>query len=610
VLAWSGGSPYTVQIDFTFWEQNQMADNTVKSTSPLFAKAAEGRSRGQVAADDLSALLRARNPAIWIATREEARVEVSIVEAAGSAGYRVLFWDCASGIADITGREPVIEKDGRPQMINNSTRPLEINGKTGKNITDPGEAFAAVRWFAEREYEPREKPLRIVWVFRDLPAWLEGQIGITPTRTLRNLAKYLPSVTRKQAQSIIVLTTTAKIPPDLAGHVSFIDWPLPDRSEIAKVIEGAINSLPEFATDPETGEPDPAKPIRSVATTPESKELSIDAAVGLTQEEAQSCYAKSIVIGLTIEPSLVMAEKKRIISASGLLEWHDPIKGGMEAVGGLENLKAWLAARKEAHSPAARAYGLPAPKGAVLVGISGCGKSLTAKCTATGWQWPLIRLDLGKLKAKYVGDSEQNIRAAFKVIETIDRCVVWIDEIEKAMAGSASGAGDGGVSADALSVVLNWMQERTSNAFVIATANNTDNLPPELLRKGRFDEIFYVGLPNDEERDGVIRASLKSYGRTNAKIDTRKVVAATEGFTGAEIAELVPTSLYVAYQDGAREIETQDLLNAADDVNPLSKTKPKMIQDMQKWGEENARSATAKAKTKLRAVTSGRDLDI
>ena len=306
-----------------------------------------------------------------------------------------------------------------------------------------------------------------------------------------------------------------------------------------------------------------------------------------------------------------MGEKKRVISREKVLEWHDPIKGGLDAVGGLDNLKAWLKVRETAYSPAAREYGLPAPKGAVLVGISGCGKSLTAKAVATAWQCPLLRLDLGALKAKFVGDSEENIRKAFKVIETIDRCVVWIDEIEKAMAGASSGASDGGVSADALGVVLNWMQERTSNAFVIATANSVENLPPELLRKGRFDEIFFVGLPNETERKGVLKASLKSNGRGDLKIDYQRVVEATEGFTGAEIAELVPTSLYVAFADGAREPSTQDLVNAAANVNPLSKTKAEAVAELVKWGNENARSATLNIEpAQLRANSGSRELDL
>jgi ATP-dependent 26S proteasome regulatory subunit len=559
-------------------------------------------SRGQVTASEVSALLRARNPLLWVSTREEARVESSLVEAAASAGYKTLFWDVAAGVADIAGRQPMQKRlPGKP---------LEINGKTGDALKDAGDALEAIRWYADRKDEDQE---RIVWVFRDIPIWLDGQVGATVIRQVRNLSKFLPSVPRSAAQAIILLTTSSKVPADLTGHATVIDWPLPDRSEVTKFFDSAINSLPEFETDKATGKLDTSKPMRALAWTPESRDLSIDAAVGLTQEEAQSCFAKSIVVSRKMDPALVMSEKKRVISKSGLgLEWHDPIKGGLDAVGGLDSLKQWLAVRRTAYSPAARAYGLPAPKGAVLVGVWGCGKSLMAKTVATDWQCPLIRLDLGKLKAKYVGDSEANIRAVFKVIETIDRCVLWIDEIEKAMAGASSGAADGGVSSDALGVVLNWMQERTSNAFVIATANSVENLPPELLRKGRFDEIFFVGLPNDEEREGVFKAALRANGRGDIALDFPAIVAKTATFSGAEIAELVPTALYAAFADGAREITTNDILEAAEDVNPISKTRATEIKALYAWGEANARPATGTAKHKrgVAVANEGVQLDL
>lgn len=573
-------------------------------------------SAGQVAAADVSALLRARNPLLWVSTREETRVEVSLIEAAASAGYKILFWDVADGITDMSGKEPGKTKFPEQPYL------FAYRDKTarGNEIQDPGDMLDVIREYAKRdpeklkdERDEDKKAKRIVWVVRDLPVWLENQPGASVMRRLRNLSKSLPKAPRPSAQAIILLTTATKVPTDIAGHASVVDWPLPDRAEITRIIDGAINSLPEYEADKETGKPDLTKPLRSIAVTPESRDLSIDAAVGLTQEEAQSCFAKSIVQSRKIDPLLVMTEKKRVISKSGLgLEWHDPIKGGLDAVGGLDELKKWVGIRRTAYSPAAREYGLPAPKGAVLVGVWGCGKSLMAKTIATDWQVPLLRLDLGKLKAKYVGDSEENIRAAFKVVETIDRCVLWIDEIEKAMAGASSGASDGGVSADALGVVLNWMQERKSNAFVIATANSIENLPPELLRKGRFDEIFFVGLPNDAERASVFKAALRANNRGDVKFDIPAIVAKTVDFTGAEIAELVPTALYTAFEDNAREITTDDVLEAAEDVNPISKTRATEIKKLQEWGDANARPATGKPKHKRGQVveSEGREVDL
>jgi SpoVK/Ycf46/Vps4 family AAA+-type ATPase len=270
-----------------------------------------------------------------------------------------------------------------------------------------------------------------------------------------------------------------------------------------------------------------------------------------------------------------------------------PLPGGLDAVGGLDNLKAWLESRRLAYSPRARAYGLPPPKGALLVGIPGCGKSLTAKAIATAWGVPLLRVDLGALKSKFVGESEGNLRKAFRVIEAIGRCVVWLDEIEKALQGATSGSADGGVSADALGAILSWMQERSGEAFVIATANDVEGLPPELLRKGRFDDVWYVDLPTEYERELVLTATLRSYGRSTGSIDVRAAARAREGFTGAELAALVPDAMFVAFADSEREITTADLLKAATTVAPLSKTASEKIDRLRQWAKGRARPANS-----------------
>jgi len=288
----------------------------------------------------------------------------------------------------------------------------------------------------------------------------------------------------------------------------------------------------------------------------------------------------------------VASEKKRVVSRERVLEWYDPIKGGLDAVGGLDNLKSWLNTRKSAYSPAARAYGLPAPKGAMLVGVPGCGKSLTAKAIATAWSVPLLKVDLGALKSKFVGDSEANLRKVFKLIEAIGRCVVWFDEIEKALEGATSGSADGGVSADALGAVLTWMQERQGESFVIATANKAEGLPPELLRKGRFDEVWFIDLPTTTERAAVLSAALREHGRGDLPISTSKVAKVTEGFTGSEIAAIVPDALFAAFNEGAREINTEDLIDAAKTVVPLSVTAAEKITALRNWAAGRARAAS------------------
>ena len=508
----------------------------------------ETQTRGQVVAADVSALLRARNPLLWIVTREEARVEQLLIEAAAAAGYMPRTWDTAQGIMDISGKQP-------------------------NDLADSSSADAALTMIGNRAENGKE---RGVWIMRDLHVWLAGAIGFTTMRMIRNLCRSLPGAPRDQAQAIIILSPSAEVPAELAGHATVIDWPMPDRAEIAAIIDVLIEQY-ELTDMLKNG----------------ARDAAIDAAVGLTGEEAQACYSRSLVQTRTIDPLMVASEKKRVVSRERVVEWYEPLKGGMDAVGGLQNLKAWLDVRKSAYSPAARAYGLPAPKGALLVGIPGTGKSLTAKAIATAWGVPLLKVDLGALKSKFVGDSEANLRKVFKLIEAIGRCVVWFDEIEKALQGATSGSADGGVSSDALGAVLNWMQERQGEAFVIATANDASALPPELLRKGRFDELWFVDLPTSTERKAVLSAALRQYDRGSIEVDAVAVAKATESFTGSEIAAIVPDALFTAFNDGAREITTKDLIDAAATVVPLSVTAADKIQALRNWAATRARPASA-----------------
>jgi hypothetical protein len=504
-------------------------------------------TKSQDVAQDVAALFRARNPMLWVVTREEQRGEKYLIEAAVSAKYLPRFWDAAAGVTQINGR-PDPEFDG---------------------ATDPDAVLDIIR---DRKGE------RGVWILRDLPVWLAPPIGIVTLRKLRNLARELPRQPREDAQAIIVISPTSEVPAELANHATVIEWPMPDREEIAALLDATVDSLPED--------------LQATAVNGQ-RDAAIDAAVGLSGEEAQATFARSLVQLRKIDPTVIAQEKRRVVGREGVLEWFDPLPGGLDAVGGLDNLKSWLTSRSAAYSPAARAYGLPAPKGALLVGVPGCGKSLTAKAIATAWGVPLLRLDLGALKSKFVGESEGNLRKALGVIEAIGRCVVWIDEIEKALDGATSGSADGGVSADALGAILSWMQDRQGEAFVIATANNAEKLPPELLRKGRFDEVWWVDLPNHDERVAVLNATLKTYKRNRLGIQWDKLAAATESFTGAELAALVPDALFTAFADDAREITTDDLLMAAKVVVPLAKTADDKINRLREFWLGRARPATS-----------------
>jgi len=535
-------------------------------------KVTKVKTTSETQAADIAALLRARNSLLWIVTKEEARVERYLFEAAGSASYLPRTWDAAQGVAEMDGR------------INQTITP--------DGTTDIAATLTAIRERAERVSE------RGVWIMRDLPVWLNGPIGMTTLRQVRNLARYLPSVPRDKAQALIVLSPSSDIPPEIEGHATVIEWPMPDRAEIASILDAALDALPED--------------LKAAAAPNGQRDQAIDAAIGLSGEEAAACYAKSLVQLRRIDPVAVSQEKKRVIAKSGVLEWSDPLPGGLDAVGGLDGVKRWLLQRASAWTVEARAYGLPAPKGLFLVGISGCGKSLIAKAISAAWQVPLLRLDLGGLRGKYVGESEANLRKAFRTIEACGRVVVLIDEIEKALAGATQGAADGGVSADALGALLTFMQERKGEAFFIATANSAD-LPPEIMRKGRWDDLFWIDLPTPTERAEILLASLRKHGRKadvfKDTADLANVAAACDKFTGSEVAELVPTAMFAAFGDGRREVNADDLLAAAKDVAPLAETAKEKIDAMRKWAKGRARMATT-AETPAERRAQVRALDI
>ncbi len=497
---------------------------------------------GARCAADVAALLRARNPLIWLVTREEARTERIIIDAAASASYAPVAWDCANGLTSIL--------DGRG--IDN-------------RATDPAQALATARDSTRRE----------VYVMRDLHAWLRDP---TVTRALRSLCRNLPSAPRDAARAIIVVTPSAEVPPELAGHAIVIDVPLPDRAEVSAILDAAIAALPDD--------------MRASAAPNGTRDAAIDAAVGLSAEEAQSTFARSLIQTRRIDPATVAQEKRRVIAKEKVLEWCEPLAAGLAGVGGLETLKGWLTQRRMAFTPAAREYGLPAPKGVFLAGVTGCGKSLSAKAIAAAWGMPLLRLDMGALQSKWVGESQANIRKALKVAEAVSPCVLWADEIEKALGGATQGAADGGVSSDALGVLLTWMQDRAGSVFVIATANDVSSLPPEFLRKGRFDEVFFVDLPTATERAAILGAALRANGRDVASIDAAAIAAATAEFTGSEIAALVPDAMFASFADNARPVATADILESAGRTVPIARTASEKVKALRQWATGRARMAS------------------
>jgi hypothetical protein len=520
-------------------------------------------TKSQVQGADVASLIKARNGVLWVNSREERRIELCLIEAAKSAGYMPFFWDCAEGATDVGGN-PVAGMGNDA-----STDPIAAALQGGANA--PIDAVSLLKKISERSRDGGKE----VWILRDLHKWCDGGPGVTVTRWLRNLSRTLPAT----GTSVIVLAPGAKVPSDVANDAVTVEWPLPDREELGRMADVAIATAIRQ-------NPGKVQPLNG------KREAIVDAAVGLTGPQAEGCFAKSIVQSRAIEPAVISEEKKRIIASNGMLRWVEPLPGGLDAVGGLDALKPWLVQRKLAWSPEARAYGIQRPKGCLLVGIPGSGKTFTAQALATSWLCPLVQGDLGATGSKFLGESEQNIRAMLDTVDALGPCVLWLDEVDKTLSGGAGPAGDGGVAADKLAVLLSWMNDRKSEAFILATANDPDRLPVELLRKGRWDEMWFLDVPTARERAEVLNVTLAKFKRQPFSTeDTAAIVKATDTFTAAEVANLVQEALFASFTDGQRALAATDILNAASKVVPLVDSMADQVKRLRTWSKR-ARLAT------------------
>jgi SpoVK/Ycf46/Vps4 family AAA+-type ATPase len=312
---------------------------------------------------------------------------------------------------------------------------------------------------------------------------------------------------------------------------------------------------------------------------------------GLTEEEADRAISQAIVTRYGLVPetiSDVLQAKKELLRHSGMLDFVDASEN-MAAVGGLENLKKWLAQRRGSWEESAREFGLEPARGVIILGVQGCGKSLCARAIAGEWNLPLVKFDTAAIYDKYIGETEKRIQKVFQVAEGLAPCVLWIDELEKVFAGSGpdSASVDAGVSSRILASFLSWMQDRKAAVFVAATCNNVNALPPELIRKGRFDELFIVDLPNQIERKQIFAIQLKRRERNCADFDLERIAAASQGFSGAEIDAAVQAALYAAYS-GKQSLTTQILLDVLQQTVPLSITRAEEIQAQRTWARERA----------------------
>ena len=490
---------------------------------------------------ELSLCVRARYPIICLLTFEEDRAERLVYSIAEAARKEVVTWSLSEGF------DPAQE-----------------------DVSNPKKPEAVLKYIIESSG-------KTIFVLRDFHPFMEDELVV---RLLRDITVKL----KKSFKTVIMVSPQLKIPPDLEKDITVFDLPLPTADELGVVLNKLL---------------DPYKGSSKVKIDFSSQLLEkvIQGTLGLTLKEAENVYAKALLKdrSFTVDdlPDII-SEKQQMIRKSGILDFI-PFSTNMKDVGGLEGLKEWLQHRAGAFSSKAREYGLPEPKGLLLVGVPGCGKSLAAKAIASEWRLPLLRLDVGKIFASFIGSSEQNMRKALTVAEAMSPAILWLDEIEKGFSGlKSSGSVDAGTTARIFGTFLTWMQEKTKPVFVIATANNVDQLPPELLRKGRFDDIFFIDLPSLKEREDIFKIHISRKKRDPEKFDLKALAAHADNFSGAEIEETVIAAMYQAFYLN-RDINTEDIRKSIDDIVPLAVTAREKITLIRDWAQNRARSATIAA---------------
>ncbi|MDX1977448.1 MAG: AAA family ATPase [Pseudanabaenaceae cyanobacterium bins.68] len=491
--------------------------------------------------EQLNILIQAKYPLIYTITPEEERAE-KVIAAIAKPNQKLYTWTVTRGMVEYGQNSPM------------------------PNTLSPE---AALAWITRSEAKESA-----IYIFKDLHPFKDSP---AVTRWLRDaIASFKETAKTGCIKTIILLSPVQEIPVELEKEVVVLDFPLPTLEELEQVLNLQLGQQPYKRLPPDT------------------KEKLLRATLGLTHDEAEKVYRKAQVTAgkLTAdEVEIVLSEKKQLIRRNRILEYIEQ-EEGITAVGGLEELKHWLTQRADSFSQKAREYGLPQPKGMLILGVPGCGKSLIAKTTARLWSLPLVRLDMGRVyDGTTVGRSEANLRNALKSAESISPMILFIDELDKAFAGSGGSAdADGGTSSRIFGTFLTWMQEKQSPVFVMATANRVDRLPGEFLRKGRFDEIFFVDLPNHQERSSIFGIHLQKRRSDISRFDLAQLANVSDGFSGAEIEQAVIAAMYEAFAQD-REFTQLDIISAVKSTTPLSRTMNEQVASLREWARLRARPA-------------------
>lgn len=514
-------------------------------------------------------------PAVYLVSSEEVRALGEIQAAAKELKRKMFVWTFGDGL-----REEVETSRTEASAVEDTQTPPKVLQVL-------------------RDQRDKRKDENQIIVLKDFHEYLANDPNV------RAKLKMLIPQFKMQTRMLIVLSPMIVLPPDIEKDLALVEMALPTKEDLKPVLDAVVAGvLPASSRK---------RPIH--APNADTEKRLLDAALGLTTTEAENAFALSIIRprirtpeGQEIEwdPTVVMEEKCSTLKKDGMLQFYPPSNEGLKQVGGLQSLKEWINKRKKAFTDEAKSFGLPAPKGILTVGPPGTGKSLGAKAIAEELGLPLLRVDMGRIYAGIVGASEANVRRVILTAEAVAPCVLWFDELEKGMAGAVSGAvSDSGVGSRVLGTILTWMSEKTAPVFVYATVNNVGQLPPELLRKGRFDEVFSVDLPNAAERKEILQLHIRKRGRERligenpdnldvtqrtAKIDLDEFVKETEGWSGAEIEGAIVDAMFSAFADG-KDLNAFDLHESLASTRPLSTVMADEIDKIRKFCKDRTRPA-------------------
>ncbi len=530
--------------------------------------------------NDFSNLLRSRYPLFYITTNEEKRLVTFLDHYCRVRGYDCYLWDSYNGLINLASGEEVVP---------NTPEPLKA-----KPLAMLDYIISESRTYEKKKTSVKEKKGNgcngVIYVLLDYFRFIKDE-NTDIERRFKAITEISSIV------STIITGPYYKSTDVLTNLIPMVEFPYANKKEIRHalydVARGASGDIPDIL--------EKTKPI---------EEELINAVTGLTLMEVTTAFSKSLVAFHDWDIPTLLEEKKQIISKSGMLEYIDsPVS--MDDVGGLKNLVGWIKNRKSSFSQEAEEYGLKKPRGLLTIGMPGCGKSLVCKAVSSAWGMPLLRLDFGRLFDSRVGGSEKNAREAIRLAEAVSPSILWIDEIEKAISGVASsGRTDGGTTSRVLSTFLTWMQEKTSSVFVVATANDHQSIPPEFLRAGRFDEIFFVDLPHPDEREDIFKVLLRLRGIDFTDFNIPLLAQRSENYSGAELEKGIDNAMLQGFLDGKRPIVTDDIVKSIASFKTLYEMRKNDFEELREWADSQCVKANEKyVQIVSRGLDSSRELD-